>query len=110
MGNTAVGGESLGYKEPTSLGKNHPPLPRAITDPGYPHNSMASGVVIIDVTIDKNGTPSNMHTIQDVPSLSDISQSAIRSWKFIPAMEAGQPIEGTLVVAISYLRPVGLSH
>lgn len=106
LGNSAVGGPSLGYKEPAPSKNNHPPLPLAITDPGYPHNSTSVGVVIIELTIDKNGTPSNMRTVLDIPQLTGIALSSIRSWKFTPAMESGQPIDGTLVVAISFVHPV----
>ncbi len=107
LGNTAVGGPSFGYKQPTPLQKNnHPPLPLAITDPGYPPGSTAMGVVIIELTVDQKGIPSNIRTIQDVPSLTDVARDAIRSWRFMPAMESGQPIDGTLIVAISFLRPV----
>jgi TonB family protein len=107
IGNTGVGGPSFGYKQPTLPPKsNHPPLPLTITDPGYPQSSTAMGVVIIELTLDRNGTPSNIRTIQDVPSLTDVARNAIRSWRFMPAMESGQPVNDTLIVAISFLRPV----
>jgi TonB family protein len=107
IGNTSVGGPSLGYKQPTLSQKdNHPPLPLTITDPGYPVNSTMMGVVIIELTLDKNGNPTRVRTIQDVPSLTDVARDAIRAWKFMPAMESGQPVGGTLIVAISFLRPV----
>jgi TonB family protein len=106
FGNTAVGGPSLGFNQPTPTRNNHPALPISIKDPGYPQRSITSGVVIIELTIDKDGLPSNVRTIQDVPGLTDVSRDAIRSWRFIPAVESGRPVDGTLVVAISFLRPV----
>ncbi len=106
FGNQGVGGPSLGYKQPAIRQKAHPPVPLAITDPGYPQRSIGMGVVIIELTIDKNGIPSNIRTIQDVPSLTDAARGAIQSWRFMPAMESGQAVDGTLIVAISFLRPV----
>jgi outer membrane biosynthesis protein TonB len=106
IGTSSVGGPSLGYKQPSPARNNHAPLPLSITDPGYPQSSIAKGVVIIELTIDKNGVPSNMRTVQDVPGLTDVSRDAIRSWKFMPAVESGAPVDGTLVVTISFLQPV----
>jgi len=106
LGNAGVGGPSLGFKQPTPAKNNHPPMPIAITDPGYPQTATTEGVVIIDVPIDKNGNPLTMVTIQDVPQLTDVARAAVQSWKFMPAMESGQPVVGRLIVAISFVRPV----
>lgn len=104
--NQGLGGPSFGYKQPSPPRNNHPPLPLAITDPGYPQTATTEGVVIIDVPIDKNGNPLTMLTIQDVPQLTDLARTAIRSWKFMPAMESGKPVVGMLIVAVSFVRPV----
>jgi len=106
LGNVGGGGPSLGYKQPTPPKNNHPPMPLAITDPGYPQSATTEGVVIIDVPIDKNGNPLTMLTIQDVPQFTDVARAAIQSWKFMPAMESGQPVVGMLIVAVSFRRPV----
>jgi len=106
IGNTGVGGPSLGYKQPELSQNDRPPLPLAITDPGYPVNSTMMGVVIFELTLDKSGHPSKVRTVLDIPSLTDVARDAIRSWKFTPAMELGQPVDGTLIVAISFMRPV----
>jgi len=106
LGNVGVGGPSFDYKAPTPPKNNHPPLPLTFTDPGYPQAATAEGVVIIDVPIDKNGNPLTMLTVQDVPQLTDVARTAIRSWKFMPAMESGKPVVGMLIVAISFRRPL----
>jgi outer membrane biosynthesis protein TonB len=106
IGTEGLGGPSLGYERPSPPRSNHPPLPISISDPGYPLSVTTMGVVIIELTIDKQGVPSSFQTIQDIPTLTQISREAIQSWKFMPAMESGQPVDGTLIVAISFLRPV----
>ena len=105
-GNQGLGGPSFGYKQPTPPRNNHPPLPLSITDPGYPPSATADGVVIIDVPIDKSGNPLTMMTILDVPQLTDLARDAIKSWKFMPAVESGKPVVGMLIVAVSFVRPV----
>jgi len=106
FGNEGLGGASFGYKQPTPPKNNHPPLPLSITDPGYPQSARTAGVVIIDVPIDKNGNPLTMLTVQDVPQFTDVARAAIQSWKFMPAMESGQPVVGMMIVAISFVQPV----
>jgi hypothetical protein len=106
LGNEGLGGPSFGYTQPTPSRNNHPPMPVSITDPGYPRTVTTEGVVIIGVTIDKNGNPMTFLTVQDVPQLTDVARTAIQSWKFIPKVEAGQPAVGMLIVAISFVRPV----
>jgi outer membrane biosynthesis protein TonB len=106
FGNEGLGGPSFGYKQPTPPKNNHPPLPLSITDPGYPQSARTAGVVIIDVPIDKNGNPLTMLTVQDVPQFTDLARAAVQSWKFMPAMESGQPVVGMLIVAISFMQPV----
>jgi hypothetical protein len=81
-------------------------MPLAIVDPGYPQTATAEGVVIIDVPIDKNGNALTMRTLKDVPQLTDVARAAVQSWKFMPAMESGQPVVGMLIVAVSFVRPV----
>jgi len=80
-------------------------LPRTFRDPGYPQTATTSGVVIVEVTIDKLGIPSSMRTMQDVPALTGTVLSAIRSWVFMPAMDSDRPVDGTLIVAMSFMRP-----
>jgi outer membrane biosynthesis protein TonB len=106
LSNVGFGGPSLGYKQPTPPKNNHPPMPLAITDPGYPQTATTEGVVILDVPIDKNGNPLTMLTVQDVPQFTNVARAAVQSWKFMPAMESGQPVVGMMIVAISFIRPV----
>jgi outer membrane biosynthesis protein TonB len=107
IGSEGVGGPTFGYMEPerAAVGKTHPPYPRTFRDPGYPQTATTSGVVIIEVTIDKMGMPSSMRTLQDVPALTGAVVSAIRSWIFMSAMDSDRPVDGTLVVAMSFTRP-----
>jgi len=106
IGNSSVGGPSLGYEQPSPATNSHPPLPRSILDPGYPPSSTANGVVILELTINRKGVPANVRTVQGVPSLTEVSREVIRTWSFMPAVESGEPVEGTLVVVFSFLRPV----
>ena len=101
-----VGGSTFGFEAPAPAKSDHSAFPQSITDPGYPQNSIAEGTVVLEVTVDNVGHPINIRVIQDVPSLTENSKSAVRNWRFLPAVESGKSIEGKVVVAIAYLQPV----
>jgi len=74
-------------------------LPRLISDPPYPANSFAEGVVILELSISEAGAVESIATIRDEPSLTPVARRAVDMWKF-------SPNKGTAIVAISFLRPV----
>jgi Gram-negative bacterial TonB protein C-terminal len=83
-----------------------PPQPMTITDPGYPVQSAAEGVVILQLQIDSRGRVQKTDIVRDVPSLTSTAAHAVSQWRFGPATHAGSSVPGTAIVAISFLRPV----
>jgi hypothetical protein len=92
----------------TSAGDT-PPQPKTITDPGYPVQSTAEGVVILQLQIDAGGKVHHTEVVRDVPSLTGTATHGVSQWRFEPAMHAGKPVPGLAIAVISFLRPV-LSH
>lgn len=81
------------------------PLPTRISDPRYPINTVAEGVVILQLQIDLSGAIGNIKVTRDVPPLTAAAQAAVQEWTFSPARSKGQTVPGTAVVAISFVRP-----
>src|SRR5579864_4996929 len=48
--------------------QDRPPLPRAISDPAYPSNSVGEGVVILELTISPQEGITRVDVVHDVPS------------------------------------------
>ena len=71
----------------------------------YPANSIASGTVILDVTIDKSGGITKIHVIRSVPSLTPQSIKAVKSWEFRAAAYKDQPVASHTVVAFVFPSP-----
>jgi outer membrane biosynthesis protein TonB len=71
----------------------------------YPVNSIASGTVIFDVTIDKSGGVAKVHVIRGVPSLTPQSIKAVKSWEFRAATYKDQPVASHMVVAFVFPSP-----
>lgn len=75
----------------------------------YPINSIASGTVVLDVTIGKSGGVSKARVIRGVPSLTSPAINAVKAWGFTPAGFQGQPIAACLIVAFVFPSPA-LAH
>src|SRR5262249_22499245 len=50
-----------------------PPLPRLIVEPSYPVDSVAEGVVVLELTVSAEGNIQRMDTIRPVPSLTEVT-------------------------------------
>jgi TonB family protein len=68
--------------------------------------SVAEGEVILELRLSASGSLEKLTVLQGVPGLTEFTERKVRSWRFVPALRAGQAVPGTVVVAISYLRPV----
>jgi outer membrane biosynthesis protein TonB len=79
---------------------------RLIQDPTYPMQTVAEGVVILEVRVAETGQINEIHTVRGVPALTDIARQTVATWRFTPATVDGKPVEGLTVVAISFLRPI----
>ena len=71
-------------------------------EPGYPPNSIATGTVILQVSLDKWGEIEAVKVLKDIKSLTPEAERAVRKWKFKPARLNGQPVKSTLAVAFTF--------
>jgi hypothetical protein len=70
----------------------------------YPINTIADGVVVLDVSLDDTGATSGVNLVRDIPSLTSAATSSIPSWKFSPALLLGKPVPSVMRMAIVF-RP-----
>jgi hypothetical protein len=87
------------------IDRDRGPLPVRLTDPGYPANSIAEGVVVVELRLTETGAVQEVRPVSVIPGLMALTEQVVRSWKFKSAMSNGVPVPGTVVAAISYLRP-----
>ena len=71
----------------------------------YPVNSVAIGTVVLDVTVDNNGTIKKIGVIRDVPSLTPGAIAAVREWTIKPATLDSKAITSKLIVAFVFRAP-----
>ena len=71
-------------------------------EPGYPPNSIATGTVILQVSLDRWGEIEAVKVLKDIKLLTPEAERAVRKWKFKPARLDGQPVKSTLVAAFTF--------
>ena len=70
----------------------------------YPVQSIADGVVVLDVSLDEKGAITKSSVMRDIPSLTSAATSSVQSWKFSPASRQGKPVQSLIRVAVVF-RP-----
>jgi TonB family protein len=88
-----------------SLPRFTPPSVVAVTDAVYPINSVASGTVVLEVTIDEGGKVAAVKVVRGIASLTEEAERAVRQWKFQPARFGGHPVSSRIPVAFSFVPP-----
>ena len=88
-----------------ATGPDAPPIPVSASDPGYPPMSVAEGSVVLELQISETGSITAVRIVSGIPGITKWTEEAVRSWKFNPAEQSGQPVPGTAIVVIAYLRP-----
>lgn len=68
----------------------------------YPINSRTTGIVTLDVSVDAKGAVQMVDVVRDVPTLTSAAESAVKSWKFKPALANGQAAAGTVRVHVVF--------
>jgi outer membrane biosynthesis protein TonB len=77
------------------------------TDVQYPNGSVASGVVVMDVSLDSKGDVTGVDVLRDIASLTTVATSSVKAWKFNPASVGGGPQASEIRVVFAF-RPHAL--
>jgi TonB family protein len=71
----------------------------------YPPNTVASGTVVLDVRVSRDGGVGDVKVLQGSGPLSDAPVNAVKSWTFAPARYQGKPVAAHTVVAFVFVQP-----
>jgi len=75
--------------------------------PAYPviaHQMHLTGVVVLDMIVDQDGSVGKADAISGNPILTGAATSAARRWKFSPIMEDGKPTQAVVRVAFKFVE------
>jgi outer membrane biosynthesis protein TonB len=88
--------------------KNEAQTPAGILSvayPKYPVNSVASGSVIVQASLDKAGAVKQAEVVRGQKPFTAISVESLKEWRFQPAMLRGKPTESNVTVAFVFQSP-----
>ncbi len=96
---------SLSQAAPAATAGYNPPQLTAASYATYPVDSIASGAVVLDVTIGSTGKVTKVHVVREVQSLTPQTTKAVKAWTFAPATYQGTPIASHMVIAFVFPSP-----
>lgn len=82
-----------------------PPTVVSSAEAIYPLQSIASGTVVLEVSLDESGAITDVRVVHGIASLTGPAERSIRQWKFEPARLNGKPIPSKMAVAFSFVPP-----
>ncbi|MFZ3244142.1 MAG: TonB family protein [Candidatus Acidiferrales bacterium] len=82
-----------------------PPTVVSTAEALYPINSVASGTVVLEVRLDKNGAIDSVDVLHGIPSLTGPAVTAVKKWKFGAAKLDGHGIASVIPVAFTFVPP-----
>jgi TonB family protein len=71
----------------------------------YPVHSVASGTVVLELTLDETGEITEVRVVHGIPSLTEPAERSARKWKFHPAQFEGKPVQSKIAIAFSFVPP-----
>lgn len=82
-------------------------LPRVIHEVAaiYPAEAMQArveGTVVVEVTVEADGTVSATRVVESVPMLDDAATEALRQWRFDPGRVRGKPVRVDISIQVRF--------
>jgi TonB family protein len=74
----------------------------SVSDVTIPIRSVASGTVVLNVTISKKGEVGDVRVRHDIASETDVAVRSARQWKFKPAKLNGKAVASRMTVAVTF--------
>ncbi|MFZ3333308.1 MAG: energy transducer TonB [Candidatus Acidiferrales bacterium] len=96
---------SLSQTTPAAAAGYNPPQITAASYATYPVDSIASGAVVLDVTIGTTGKVAKVRVVRDVQSLTPQATKAVKAWTFGPATYQGTPTDSHMGIAFVFPSP-----
>ena len=88
------------------LGRGQFPIPVSTPAPPYPPRAVGSGLVIVEVEVDRNGGVRATPVVRSRPGFDTAAVNAARRWRFRPATWDGQPVRSVAYLVFGFREPV----
>jgi len=87
-------------------GSEETPFPLTTTLPPFPPLARGSGVVLLEVKVDRGGAVEDATVIGSAPPFDEPARAAVRQWRFRPARVGGVPVSTLVYVVFGFPEPV----
>jgi TonB family protein len=81
-------------------------FPLTMPVPPFPPLARSSGVVLLEVRVDRNGAVADATVIRSAPAFDAAAQAAARQWTFRPARVRGRPVSTYVYLVFGFPIPV----
>jgi hypothetical protein len=99
----AIGAAQQGGKE--ARRRFDPPAVVTATEAVYPLQSVVSGTVVFEVSLDDAAKITDIRVVRGIASLTEPAERSVRQWTFQAAKLNGKPVSSKIVVAFSFVPP-----
>jgi len=82
-----------------------PPSVVTATEAIYPLQSVASGTVVLEGSLDDAAKITDIRVVRGVASLTEPAERSVQEWTFQAAKLDGKPVSSKIVVAFSFVPP-----
>jgi TonB family protein len=97
-----------GLNSPRAMNPNGgsalPPQVRLASYAMYPANTVATGTVVLAVSINKSGHTTEIKPVRGAHPLTDAAVEVVKQWGFQPATLNGEPVSGRICIAFVFQR------
>jgi TonB family protein len=81
-------------------------FPLTIAAPLFPPSARASGVVLLETRVNRDGSVGESTVVRSAPPFDDAARAALRKWKFRPAHVRGVPVSTFVYLLFGFPVPV----
>jgi TonB family protein len=101
----SAGIDAAQHKNNQAVPQFDPPGVLSAVEAVYPLQSVVSGTVVLEVSLDETGKIIDLRVVRGIASLTEPAERSLRQWKFQPAKLAGKPVPSKIPVAFSFVPP-----
>jgi Gram-negative bacterial TonB protein C-terminal len=79
-----------------------PPDVTSTTDIPYPVEVLAAGLVTLSVNLSATAQPDNVQVLRDIPGLTSVAASLVKTWSYAPGKLDGHPAPSTITIEVVF--------
>ena len=79
-----------------------PPIVQSNTDVPYPRGAQGDAVVLLELTVGKDGTVSAAEVVEGLEPFADQARRAVLAWHFTPALRRGVPVAARIRARVRF--------